>query len=204
MKTLQTTEQEAAEDIFFGQLVIIYARWFVVIAMTILVLWSSETLTQMVIGILLVVPLIILNFFVHGRYLMEKPANRLLLIFLAVIDAVVISLIISFWPGEKGLFSQFYVFYYPIILAFTFVFTGRLSTIYTLFVLILYSAVCVIFSAEFLQQPVELERLVIRLITIAAMGMIGVYYYRIQRSRRKKDPGIDPLETFTTADLKTA
>ena len=56
MKTFRTTEQEATEDIFFGQLVIIYARWFVVIAMTILVLWSSDTLNQMVIGIALVVP----------------------------------------------------------------------------------------------------------------------------------------------------
>jgi hypothetical protein len=200
MKTIQTPEQEAAEDIFFGQIVIIYARWFVVIAMTILVLWASDTLNQMVIGLLLVVPLIILNFFVHGRYLMEKPANRLLLILLAVIDAVVISLIIAFWPGEKGLYSQFYVFYYPIILAFTFVFTGRLSAIYTLFVLVLYSAVCVIFSAGFLQDSADIERLVIRLITMAAMGLIGVYYYRIQRSRRRDTQ----FEEFSAADLVNA
>lgn len=186
MKALRTTEQEAAEDIFFGQLVIIYARWFVVIAMTILVLWSSETLNQMIIGIALVTPLIVLNFFVHGRYLMEKPANRMLLILLGVVDALVISLIIAFWPGSKGLFSQFYVFYFPIILAFAFVFSGRLSAIYTLFTLLLYSATCVVFSPEFLNDTVEIERLVIRLITLAAMGMIGVYYYRIQRRRRRE------------------
>ena len=99
MKALRTTEQEAAEDIFFGQLVIVYARWFVVVAMTILVLWSSDSINQMVLGIAFVVPLIALNFFVHGRYLMEKPANRLLLILLSIIDALVISLIIAFWPG---------------------------------------------------------------------------------------------------------
>ena len=186
MKALRTTEQEAAEDIFFGQLVIIYARWFVVIAMTILVLWSSETLNQMIIGIALVTPLIALNFFVHGRYLMEKPANRMLLILLGIVDALVISLIIAFWPGSKGLFSQFYVFYFPIILAFAFVFSGRLSAIYTVFTLLLYSATCVVFSPEFLNDTVEIERLVIRLITLAAMGMIGVYYYRIQRRRRRE------------------
>jgi hypothetical protein len=200
MKTNRTVEQEAAEDIFFGQLVIIYARWFVVIAMTILVLWSSNTVNQMVIGIILVMPLIILNFFIHGRYLMEKPANRLLLIILAIVDAIVISLIIAFWPGENGLFSQFYVFYYPIILAFAFVFTGRISAIYTLFVLILYSAVCVTFSAGFLQDPVEIERLIIRLITMSAMGMIGVYYYRIQRRRRRETD----LKMLATADLAQA
>lgn len=186
MKALRTTEQEAAEDIFFGQLVIVYARWFVVVAMTILVLWSSDSINQMVLGIAFVVPLIALNFFVHGRYLMEKPANRLLLILLSIIDALVISLIIAFWPGSKGLFSQFYIFYFPIVLAFAFVFSGRLSTVYTLFTLGLYTATCFFFSPEFLQDMVEVERLVIRLITLAAMGMIGAYYYRIQRRRRRQ------------------
>jgi hypothetical protein len=188
MKGIRTTEQEASEDIFFGQLVIIYARWFVVIAMTILVLWTSTNLNQMVIGIALIVPLIALNFFVHGRYLMEKPANRLLLIILGVIDAAIISLIIAYWPGDRGLFSQFYVFYYPIVLAFAFVFPGRLSIGYTVFVLLLYSAVCFLVSPEFITEmdTVEIERLSIRLITIAATGMIGVYYYRIQRSRRRQ------------------
>jgi hypothetical protein len=168
--------------------------------MTILVLWSSDTINQMVIGIALVVPLIALNFFVHGRYLMEKPANRLLLIVMGIIDALVISLIIAFWPGNKGLFSQFYVFYYPIILAFAFVFPGRLSAIYTVFTLVLYSATCVVFSAEFLQDMPEIERLVIRLITLAATGMIGAYYYRIQRSRRRQIYA----EELTSADLMEA
>lgn len=185
MKALRSSEQEAAEDIFFGQLVIIYARWFVVVAMTILVLWSSKTLNQMVIGIALIVPLIALNFFIHGRYLMEKPANRLLLIVLGIVDAVVISMIIAFWPGDSGMYSQFYVFYYPIILAFAFVFPGRLSVIYTLFVLVIYSATCFVFTPQFLAETAEIERLVIRLITLAATGMIGAYYYRIQRSRRR-------------------
>jgi hypothetical protein len=186
MKQLRTSEQEAAEDIFFGQLVIIYARWFVVVAMTILVLWSSTTLNQMVIGIALVVPLIALNFFVHGRYLMEKPANRLLLIVLGLVDAAVITLIITFWPGDKGIYSQFYVFYYPIILAFAFVFPGRLSFIYTAFVLALYGVTCVVLTPDFLVDMAEVERLVIRMVTMAATGMIGIYYYRIQRSRRRQ------------------
>ena len=192
MSPFRTPEQEAAEDIFFGQLVIIYARWFVIVAMTILVLWSSENLNQMVIGIALVVPLIALNFFVHGRYLMEKPANRLLLLILGVIDALVITAVIALWPGEKGIYSQFYVFYYPIILAFAFVFSGRLSLIYSIAVLALYGFTCAFITPDFLQDMSEIERLVIRLITIAATGMIGAYYYRIQRSRRRRLFGAEP------------
>ena len=97
-----------------------------------------------------------------------------------------ITLIISFWPGNKGIYSQFYVFYYPIVLAFAFVFPGRLSLFYTAFVLILYSATCIALTPEFLAQMPEIERLVIRIVTIGATGMIGAYYYRIQRSRRRQ------------------
>jgi hypothetical protein len=191
MNELRSVEQEAAEDIFFGQLVIIYARWFVIIAMTILVLWSSQTINQMLIGLALVVPLIALNFFVHGRYLMEKPANRLLLILLGIVDAAVITAIISLWPGDRGIYSQFYVFYYPLILAFAFVFPGKLSFIYTAFVVLVYGATCVFVSPAFLANSAEIERLVIRIVTISATGMIGAYYYRIQRDRRRRSEDLD-------------
>lgn len=185
MHEIHTPEQEAAEDIFFGQVVIICARWFVVITMTILALWTSENLNQMVLGVLFVVPLIALNFFVHGRYLMEKPANRLLLILLGIIDALAITLIIVFWPGDGGLRSQFYVLYYPVVLAFAFVFPLRASTVYTVFVLAVYTAATLVVDPSFVAVGVELERLVIRLITLAAMGMLAAYYYRLLRERRR-------------------
>ena len=184
MHDIRTLEQEAAEDIFFGQVVIIYARWFVVISMTILALWSSDSINQMVLGIAFVVPLIALNFFVHARYLMEKPANRLLLILLGVIDAVSITLIITFWPGDNGFNSQFYVLYYPIVLAFAFVFPIRISGIYTAFVLLIYAGALLLADPAVLLNGADAERLVIRLVTLAAMGMLAAYYYRILRKRR--------------------
>lgn len=187
MHDIRTPDQEAAEDIFFGQVVIIYARWFVVISMTILALWSSDSLNQMVLGIAFVVPLIALNFFIHGRYLMEKPANRLLLILLGVIDAVSITLIITFWPGDNGFNSQFYVLYYPIVLAFAFVFPIRVSGIYTAFVLLVYAGALLLADSAILFSSADAERLVIRLVTLAAMGMLAAYYYRILRKRRRAE-----------------
>ena len=41
MQAIRNAAQEAAEDIFFGQAVIIWARWFVIAAVTVMMLWSS-------------------------------------------------------------------------------------------------------------------------------------------------------------------
>jgi hypothetical protein len=136
----------------------------------------------------------VINFFVHGRYLMEKPVNRMLLTILSVVDILVITLLILFWPTAKGIESQFYIFYYPLILAFAFVSTARNSLIYTAFALVLYIVVCVV-NPTVAINSLWLERLTIRLITIAAMGVLGAYYWRIQRTRLREaaGPELEPI-----------
>ena len=44
-----SVQQESAEDIFFGQIATVWARWFF-IAAAILVLWISETNGEMTVG----------------------------------------------------------------------------------------------------------------------------------------------------------
>ncbi|NCF67506.1 MAG: hypothetical protein GWP61_16195 [Chloroflexi bacterium] len=195
MQSQRNSAQETAEDIFFGQLVIIYARWFVIVAMVILALWSTSSVAQLVGAVIFIVPLMAINFFVHGRYLMEKPVNKMLLTILSAVDILIITLLIFLWPNENGLLSQFYIFYYPLILAFAFVSVARNSIMYTVFTLVLYTAACTIIDAPLVLESVWLERLTIRLITMAAMGLLGAYYWRIQRSRLRAATGLelDPI-----------
>jgi len=195
MQSQRNTAQETAEDIFFGQLVIIYARWFVIVAMVILALWSTSSVSQLVGAVFFIVPLMAINFFVHGRYLMEQPANKLLLTVLSGVDILVVTLLILFWPEDRGLLNQFYIFYYPFILAFAFVSLARNSIIYTAFTLVLYTAACLVTGPTMLLDSLWLERLTIRLITMAAMGLLGAYYWRIQRSRLRAEisPELDPI-----------
>ena len=190
MQAQRNLAQEAAEDIFFGQLVIIYARWFVIVAMVVLALWSATAIDQLIVAVLFIVPLMIINFFVHGRYLMEKPVNKLLLTILSVVDILVITLLILFWPGARGIESQFYIFYYPIILAFAFVSIARNSIIYTGLSLAIYAVVCLLFPTVAINS-LWLERLTIRLITMGAMGLLGAYYWRIQRTRLRETAGLE-------------
>lgn len=192
MRIERSAAQEAAEDIFFGQLVIIYARWFVIVAMVVLALWSSNSIGQLTIAILFIVPMMAINFFVHGRYLMEKPVNAMLLLLLSVVDVIIITMIVLFWQDGSGLASQFYIFYYPILLAFAFVFPARNSAIYTIFALVVYATACILATPSAIANSPEMERLVIRLITMASMGVLGIYYWRIQRSRRREELVAEP------------
>jgi hypothetical protein len=194
MQSQRNSAQEAAEDIFFGQLVIIFARWFVIVAMVILALWSTSSIPQLVGAVMFIVPLMVINFFVHGRYLMEKPVNKMLLTILSVLDILIITLLILFWPSARGIESQFYIFYYPLILAFAFVSVARNSIIYTVFALVLYTVAC-LFNPSVALNSLWIERLVIRMITIAAMGGMGAYYWRIQRTRLRQatGPELDPV-----------
>src|SRR5690242_11600827 len=103
MHATQGTAQEAAEDIFFGQAVIIWARWFIIVTGAILTLWTATTVREITINTLLIVTLMGMNFFLHGRYLMERPANRALLIVISLIDLLIITTIVMVWQNQLGL-----------------------------------------------------------------------------------------------------
>ena len=52
MREMRTVAQEAAEDVFFGQVVMIWARWFLIAAGIILALWTVEDKNQVVLGVI--------------------------------------------------------------------------------------------------------------------------------------------------------
>lgn len=185
MQAIRGAAREAAEDIFFGQIVIIWARWFVVLAATVLTLWTSTSSDQLTGRILPIVGLVAMNFFLHGRILMELPANQRLVIAASLIDLLLITGIVLTW-GEIGLTSPFFVLYYPVIFAFALVFPPRITAAWTAAALIAYAGSCLLADNSFVGEPELLKQLVMRLITIAAMGGLGTYYWRIQRDRRRR------------------
>lgn len=183
MQMQDRTAHEAAADLYYGQIVVIWARWFVIVAATSLIILSSSDVTTLVTTIPFVAILIAVNFFVHGRYLMGKPINQLLLTFLSFVDLVIITLLVAFWGLGRGYSSQLYVYYYPIILAFAFVFPLRRSAVFTIVAMVGYLVTCLLVNSSWIYDPIEVERFALRLIIMAAVGGLATFYWRIQRRR---------------------
>jgi hypothetical protein len=185
MDTARTHTKEAFEDIFFGQVVIIWARWFMIAAGAVLTIWTTRQTAHLAIAVIPITALMAINFYLHGRYLTERPCNDVLVAAASVFDLAVITALVVFWHDSGvisgGLASPFFVFYYPMLLAVAFVLPRRPAVAYTTVTVVLYAVICLPDVAS----AVDAKALLLRLVTMAAMGGLGTFYWRIQRDRRR-------------------
>jgi len=183
VREVRTAAQANLEDVFFGQTVILWARWSVIVAGIVLVLWTSTTITHLTETVPFFLALMAMNFFLHGRYVMGRPLNRATVMVASFVDLVLITAIVALWPGSHGLDNQFFVLYFPVVFAFALVFTRRIEATYTVIAMLAYVGACVFTGTVHPDLGNDDKILVMRLIVIAAMGFLGNYYFRIQRDR---------------------
>ena len=184
MTQTQTRTEEAAQDIFFGQIVMNWARWFVIGAAAILILGTANETKDVVLGIWPIVGLMALNFYLHGRRAVERPANPRLITLASVLDVAVITAAVTTGIGA-GIANPFYLAYYPVVLAFAFVMQPRATVVLTAAVVVSYAAAAFFADGSALFDSVsQLKQLAARLISLAAVGGLGAYFWRIQRRRR--------------------
>src|SRR5579859_6477776 len=183
VREVRTAAQANQEDVFFGQTVIVWARWSVIVAGIVLVLWTSKDVGHLMVTMPFFLVLMAMNFFLHGRYVMGSPLNRVIVTVASVVDLVLITAIVVFWPGSSGANNQFFVLYFPVVFAFALVFTRRVEVAYTVLAMVAYAGACVLTRTAPLDLGTVDKTIVMRLIVIAAMGFLGNYYFRIQRDR---------------------
>lgn len=199
VREVRTADQANQEDVFFGQTVIVWARWSVIVAGIVLVLWTSRDVGHLMVTMPFFLVLMAMNFFLHGRYVMGSPLNRVIVTVASVVDLVLITAIVVFWPGSSGANNQFFVLYFPVVFAFALVFTRRVEVAYTVLAMVAYAGACVFTGTAPLDLgPVD-KTIVMRLIVIAAMGFLGNYYFRIQRDRlaQASGGGLSALEAMS-------
>jgi hypothetical protein len=185
-REVRTPRQAEQEDLFFGQSVILWARWSVIVAGIVLVLWTSTDIALLTRTMPFFLVLMAINFFLHGRYVTGSPLNRIAVTVASVVDLILITAIVVLWPGSHGLHNQFFVLYFPVVFAFALVFTRKIEAAYTVLAIILYAGACILSGTVPFDLGDDDKVLVMRLIVIAAMGFLGNYYFRIQRDRLAK------------------
>ena len=182
-REVRSAKQAEEEDVFFGQTVIMWARWSVIVAGIALVLWTSTNVALLTQTMPFFLVLMAVNFFLHGRYVMGSPLNRTVVTVASVIDIILITAIVVLWPGSHGLNNQFFVLYIPVVFAFALVFTRKVEVAYTVFAIVAYTGACILTGTVPFDLGSDDKVLVMRIIVIAAMGFLGNYYFRIQRDR---------------------
>jgi len=182
-REVRTPQQAEQEDLFFGQSVTLWARWSVIVAGIVLVLWTSTDVALLTQTMPFFLVLMAVNFFLHGRFVMGSPLNRTAVTAASVVDLILITAIVVLWPGSHGLQNQFFVLYFPVVFAFALVFTRKIEAAFTVLAIVLYAGACVLTGTVPFDLGNDDKVLVMRVIVIAAMGFLGNYYFRIQRER---------------------
>jgi hypothetical protein len=168
---------EAQEDVFNGQIVTIIARWWVIAGAVFTALYQANDIAKMEKALVPLLALVAANFFLQARYIMRLPANALLLQIGSAVDIVVITVLVL---GGR---PDFFVFYYPVALAYALVFVRRLTMIFTA-VLGAGYAIMAITVAPGLHFDGDEKGLLVRLVTLVSTSLLATMYWRIQRARR--------------------
>ena len=184
MTAQRTNERASAEDIYFGQVVANWARWSIIGAALMLVLWTSGDTFSLILGVLPIVGLMVVNFYLHGRYLANRPATGPLVAIASAIDIALITGLILLWPSNSAVGSGLFVLYFPALVAFAFIMSPRISIGFTACVLGVYALAAVASDPGILASMEAIETLVARMITLAAVGILAAYFWRVQRRRR--------------------
>ncbi len=169
-------ETETTEDLAHGQMVIIAARWVLVVAGLTLAMWNPAAMGELRVSVVLILGLAVANFFLHTQVLMRGPVLSRVAYAASAADIAVISLVIIV-GGQFG--AGPYVFYFPAILALSVAFRTNVTVAFAAAAIALYALI----SLATISGG-EGATLITRMLMLAGTAVCGNVYWRIERDRR--------------------
>ena len=173
----QTKHIDTTDDLAHGQVVIIAARWTLVVAGLVLALWNPAAMGELRISIVLILGLAVANFFLHSQVLMRGPVLANVAYAASAADIAVISLVIIV---AGGFGSTVYVFYFPALLALYVAFPSRVTLAFTGAAMATYSLISVATTVGG-----DAATVLSQLLMMAGVAFCGNVYWRIERNRRR-------------------
>ncbi len=171
---------ERVDDLARGQIVIVTARWILVLSALLFVLWDPDPIGILRFQILLVLILAVANFYLHAQVLMRRSVLPEMIYAASILDLAIVTIELV---TEGSFNSNMYVFYFPAIVAFSVVFTTTQTILFTASTCVLYAILCL--STGAVGAGFEnIQVLFTRLVILTAVAVIGTVYARIERGRR--------------------
>lgn len=177
------TRDTIQEDMGPGQIVIVVARWLLVATAFAITLWSPnpDDLDGVKITVIALFAVAIGNFYLHAQILMRRPLPASTVYTASAFDIGVISLVIWAFAASGG---TIFVFYYTALLAISLVFPMGVTALFTVGLLAAYAAVR-LGPSGVMPTDAALQVLALRLISLAAIAVVGSMYQRVERERRE-------------------
>ena len=165
-----------SEDLVHGQVVIVAARWILVVTGLLFALWNPGGLGELRIQLLVIFLLAGANFYLHAQLLMRHPVIDQMVYAASIGDLAVITIIII---GGGGFDSGVYIFYFPAILAFSVAFPTNMTAFFVGGTMSVYGLISLV------TPVVDEQVLASRLLMLAAVAVCGNLYWRIEARRRR-------------------
>jgi hypothetical protein len=178
MSTKTRQPKSTPTDLAQGQIVIVTARWILVLAGLILILLTPGPLGQLRLQVMVLLALAVANFYLCAQIFMRRPAMEPVMYAASLADLVVVALIII---SQQGFESGTFVFFFPALLAISVAFPGPMLLLFTGSAMAMYAMIGIVT----LPASSDLQLLVIRLLMLAAVAVCGYKYSRIERNRRQ-------------------
>ena len=170
-------QSDSTEDLAHGQVVIIAARWILVVAGLMLALWNPEAMGELQVSIVLILGLAMANFFLHSQVLQRRRVRPNVAYGASAADIAVISLVLIVGGGFDTIP---YVFYFPALLALSVAFPTKVTMAFTAATVAVYGLVSLATAAES-QAPT----VVTQMLMLGAVAVCGNVYWRIEGDRRR-------------------
>jgi len=169
------------EDLAYGLDVIVKAKWALVVAVLVLMLWAPGPIGQLRVQILAWLLVAVQTFYLHAQLLKRRRVPEALVYAASAVDLIVVTALIMF---QGGFDSNLYIFYFPAIVAYSVAFRPETTLVFTGATLLTYATVCLgDFGSEGVTDA-DLQSLLTRLIALAAVSFCGAFYWHLEQERR--------------------
>jgi hypothetical protein len=179
--TIFTPTHEALQELASGQLVVIAARWILVVAGLLLAIWNPGPIRELRVQIMVLLAIAVGNFFLHAHVLRKRETLPTVAYLSSAADLTVISILIA---SQHGFSSNLYVFYFPAIAALALAFPRDVTIFLVGCGAGLYTLICLRTLPDDLTKE-SLQALTIRLVMMAGVAVCGALYQQIEANRRR-------------------
>jgi hypothetical protein len=178
-------KRSPASDRARGQVVIVAARWVLILTALAITLWSPAPgdLNRLRLSLAVLLILAVGNFYLHAHLLMQRPVDEWLVYAASAADLAVITVLTGAFGAVD---APMFVFYYPALLALALVFPLSMTVIFTCATLWFYGLVNLGDPTRWgnlLDEP-DAQVLVARMISLVAVAVVANQYARIEAERR--------------------